>query len=81
MAEAVTVQAGDVVIVRRRTTFFAVVQRASATELVVMPCDPALPDRRVRITEVAAVYRNVGVPGAPPRRLRPSPQLRLDGTN
>jgi hypothetical protein len=80
MADVVTVQAGDVVMIRRQTTFFAVVQRASATELVVMPCDPALPDRRVRITEVTAVYRNVGVPGAPPRRLRPSPQLRLDGT-
>jgi hypothetical protein len=80
MAEPVTVQAGDVVMVRRKTTFFAVVQRATATELIVMPCDPALPDRRVRVTEIAAVYRNVGAPGAPPRRLRPSPQLRLDGT-
>jgi hypothetical protein len=80
MADPVTVQAGDVVMVRRRMTFFAVVQRATATEVVVMPCDPALPDRRVRLTEVTAVYRNIGVPGAPPRRLRPSPQLRLDGT-
>ena len=80
MSEPVTVQAGDVVLVRRKVTFLAVVQRASATELAIMPCDPALPDRRVRIGEVSAVYRNIGAPGAVPRRLRPSPQLRLDGT-
>jgi hypothetical protein len=45
-----------------------------------MPCDPALPDRRVRISEVTAVYRHIGAPAGPPRQLRPSPQLRLDGT-
>jgi hypothetical protein len=81
MAEPVTVQAGDIVMVRRAETYVAVVQRATATELMVMPCDPRVPDRRVRITEVIAVYRNLGKPGAPPKKLRPSPQLRLDGTN
>jgi hypothetical protein len=80
MAEPVTVQAGDIVMVRRGQTYVAVVQRASATELAVMPCDPRVPDRRVRVSEVIRVYRNVGKPGAPPRKLRPSPQLRLDGT-
>ena len=80
MSEPVRVQAGDVVMVRRRKPFLAVVQRASASELTIVPCDPALPDRRVRVGEVSAVYRNIGAPSAPPRRLRPSPQLRLDGT-
>jgi hypothetical protein len=80
MAEPVTIQAGDIVMVRRGQMFLALVQRASATELAIMPCDPALPDRRVRVSEVTAVYRNIGAPAAPPRRLRPSPQLRLDGT-
>jgi hypothetical protein len=80
MAEPVTIQEGDVVMVRRAETFFAVVQRATATELAIMPCDPALPDRRVRVSEVVGVYRRVGAPAAPPRSLRPSPQLRLDGT-
>jgi hypothetical protein len=80
MSEPVTVQTGDVVMVRRAGTFLAVVQRASATELAIMPCDPAVPDRRVRVGEIVAVYRNIGAPGRPPRRLSPSPQLRLDGT-
>jgi hypothetical protein len=80
MPEPVSVQDGDVVMVRRGRTFVALVQRASATELAVVPCDPAIPDRRVRISEVTAVYRNIGAPGTPPKRLRPSPQLRLDGT-
>jgi hypothetical protein len=80
MAEPVTVQAGDVVMVQRGQTFMALVQRASATELAIMPCDPALPDRRVRVSEVVAVYRHIGAPAGPPRRLRPSPQLRLDDT-
>jgi hypothetical protein len=80
MAEPVTVKAGDVVMVARGQTFFAVVQRASASELVVMPCDPRVPDRRVKVTEVLGVYRNLGKPAAPPRKLRPSPQMRLDGT-
>jgi hypothetical protein len=78
MAEPVTVQAGDIVMVRRGQTYVAVVQRASATELAVMPCDPRIPDRRVRIGEVIGVYRNIGRPGESPKRLRPSPQLRLD---
>jgi hypothetical protein len=80
MAEPVTIQDGDVVMVRRADTFFAVVQRATATELAIMPCDPARRDRRVRVSEVIGVYRHVGAPAAPPRKLRPSPQLRLDGT-
>jgi hypothetical protein len=80
MAEPVTVKAGDVVMVGRARTFLAVVERASATELAVMPCDPRIPDRRVKVAEVLGVYRNLGKPAAPPRRLRPSPQMRLDGT-
>ena len=80
MAESVTVRAGDIVMVRRGQTYVAVVQRATASELVVMPCDPRVPDRRVRMGEVIGVYRNIGKPGTPPKRLRPSPQLRLDGT-
>jgi hypothetical protein len=80
MTERVTVKAGDVVMIGRARTFFAVVERASATELAVMPCDPRVPDRRVKVSEVLAVYRNVGKPAAPPRKLRPSPQMRLDGT-
>ena len=80
VADPVRVQDGDPVLVRRAPAFYAVVHRASATELAVMPCNPAVPDRRVRVSEVAAVYRNIGAPSPPPRRLRPSPQLRIDGT-
>ena len=80
MADGVTVQPGDIVMVRRGETYVAVVQRASASELIVMPCDPRVPDRRVRVGEVIGVYRNLGRPAAPPKKLRPSPQLRLDGT-
>jgi hypothetical protein len=78
MAEPVTVRPGDIVMVRRGQVYVAVVQRASATEVVVMPCDPRVPDRRVRLAEVIGVYRNLGRPGETPKRLRPSPQLRLD---
>jgi hypothetical protein len=80
MPEPVTVKAGDVVMIGRSRTFFAVVQRASASELAVVPCDPRVPDRLVKVTEVLGVYRNVGKPAAPPKKLRPSPQMRLDGT-
>jgi hypothetical protein len=78
MAEPVSAREGDVVMVRRGRTYLAVVQRAAATELAVLPCDPTVPDRRVRVTEVLAVYRNIGRPAQPPKRLRPSAQLRLD---
>lgn len=78
MADPVTVQDGDLVMVRRSGTYVAVVQRASATELVIMPCDPRIQDRRIKITEVIAVYRSIGAPASPPRKLRPSPQMRLD---
>jgi hypothetical protein len=80
MAGSVTVQDGDLVMVRRGGTYVAIVQRARATELAIMPCDPTIPDRRIKVTEVIAVYRNIGAPADPPRRLRPSLQMRLDGT-
>jgi hypothetical protein len=81
MADPVTVKDGDLVLVRRGGLFIAWVQRASARELIIEPCDRAIPDRRIRIDEVAAVYRHVGRPGPVPGRLRPSPrQLRLDET-
>ena len=79
MAEPVEIRDGDVVLVRRGGAYFAVVQRAGASVLVIEPCDRAIPDRRVRVDEVAAVYRQVGPPARTEGRLRPSPrQLRLD---
>ena len=40
MPEPVTIQTGDVVMIRRGPAYFALVQRASATELAVMPLTP-----------------------------------------
>ena len=79
MPEPVEIRDGDVVLVRRSGAYFAVVQRAGARVLAIEPCDRAIPDRRVRVDEVAAVYRRIGRPARNDERLRPSPrQLTLD---
>jgi hypothetical protein len=79
MPDQVGIQDGDVVLVRRSGAYFAVVQRAGARVLVIEPCDRAIPDRRVSIDEVAAVYRRIGRPTRNDGRLRPSQrQLTLD---
>ncbi|MEA2269661.1 MAG: hypothetical protein QOF29_4089 [bacterium] len=79
MRDPVEIRDGDLVMVSRAGLYVAVVQRAGVRDLVIEPCDPSIPDRRVRVDEVQTVYRNIGRPGVPPQRLRPSPrQLRLD---
>lgn len=42
-------------LVHRGGVYVAWVQRAGARELVIQPCDRAIPDRRVRVDEVQAV--------------------------
>ena len=79
-AEPADIRDGDLVLVNRAGLYVAWVQRAGARDLVIEPCDRTIPDSRVRIDEVQAVYRHVGSPGPPAAgRLRPSPrQLSLD---
>ena len=79
MAEPADIRNGDLVLVARRGVFVAWVRRAGPRLLVIEPCDRSITDRRVRRSEVRAVYRHVGAPDAATDRLRPSPrQLRLD---
>ena len=79
MADPVEIRDNDIVLVHRVELYYARVERAGARDLVVEPLDPRVPDRRVRVAEVKAVYRFVGAPTTAPARLRPSPrQLRLD---
>jgi hypothetical protein len=78
VADVVQIRSGDLVLVRRGGLYVAWVQRAGAREVAIERCDRSIPDRRVRVDEVQAVYRMVGRPGLQ-QRLRPSPrQLRLD---
>jgi hypothetical protein len=80
MADGLELRSGDLVLVRRATTFFAVVTNCTARQVAIEPCDQAVPDRLIRPGEILQIYRPVGRPADPPsRRLRPSPrQLRLD---
>jgi hypothetical protein len=79
VAEPADIRNGDLVLVARRGAFVAWVRRAGPQMLVIEPCDRSVGDRRVRRSEVRAVYRHVGAPDAGPDRLQPSPrQLRLD---
>jgi hypothetical protein len=79
MAEPVEIRDGDLVLVRRAGLYVAWVQRAGARDLVVEPCDRSIPDNRVRIDEVQAVYRLAGRPRQADGRLQPAPrQLSLD---
>jgi hypothetical protein len=76
--DPVEVHDGDVVLVRRRGVFFAIVRRVSPRRIAIEPMDPRRRDRSVTLEEIVTVYRAVGAPVAPPKRLRPSPkQLRL----
>ncbi len=68
------VQVGDLVLVQRARVFVAFVTQMTARELVLQPCDAAVPDRRARLEDVRQVYRPVGRPAQAPRRLRPSPR-------
>jgi len=77
--DAVRPQKGDVVMVNRVRTFFALVERVDGRRLAIRPLDPRIDDTLVRPHEIVQVYRAVGRPARPPKRLRPSPrQLRLD---
>jgi len=80
MADDVQLRNGDLVLVRRGKTFFAVVSSCAARQVAIEPCDPTIHDRLVRPSEILQVYRPVGRPGdASGQRLRPTPrQLRLD---
>jgi hypothetical protein len=79
VADAAEIHDGDIVQVHRVELYYAVVERAGARDLVVTPLNPRIGDRRVRVDEVRRVYRDVGVPGAAPGRLLPSPrQLRFE---
>jgi hypothetical protein len=79
VAEEVEIRDGDIVQVRRVELYYARVERAGARDVVIQPLDPRIADRRVRLTEITRVFREIGVPGSAPLRLRPSPrQLRLD---
>jgi hypothetical protein len=65
--------------VHRVEVYYARVERAGARDLVIQPLNPRIPDRRVPVEEITRVFREVGIPGPVPRRLRPSPrQLRFD---
>jgi hypothetical protein len=80
MADRVDVRDGDIVLVQRVEMFYARVERAGPRDVVIQPLDPRIVDRRVRLTEIRRVFRDVGVPGLAPSQLRPGPrQLRLDG--
>jgi hypothetical protein len=79
MAEPVEIHDGDLVLVKRAGVYVAWVQRAGARDLVIEPCDRSIPDSRVRIDEVEAVYRLAGRPRQTDGRLQPAPrQLSLD---
>ena len=79
MADPVEIRGGDIVQVHRIELYYARVERAGPRDVVIQPLDPRIPDRRVRVEEVKRVFRDVGVPGAAPARLLPSPrQLRFD---
>lgn len=80
MADRVDVRDGDIVLIQRVALYYARVERAGPRDVVVRPLDPRIVDRRVRLTEIKRVFRDVGAPGIAPSRLRPGPrQLRLDG--
>ena len=79
MPDPVEIQAGDIVQVQRVELYYARVERAGARDLVITPLDPRVADRRIRVSEVKRVVRDVGTPASAPARLRPSPrQLRLE---
>src|SRR4051795_11187567 len=78
MADRVDVRDGDIVLVHRVELYYARVERDGPRDVVVQPLDPRIVDRRIRRTEIKRVFRDVGVPGIAPSRLRPGPrQLRL----
>lgn len=79
MPDPVQIRDGDVVLINRRGVFFAVVRRVSPRRISIEPMEPRRRDRSVTAEEIVTVYRALGAPAPPPRRLRPSPQqLRLD---
>ena len=79
MPDSAEIRDGDLVLVSRAGLYVAWVHRAGARELFIEPCDRAIPDRRVRIDDVQAVYRQIGRPVRVDGRLRPSPrQLRFE---
>jgi hypothetical protein len=79
VAEPVEIRDGDIVHVHRVELYYARVARAGARDVVIQPLDPRIRDRRIRLSEITRVFREVGTPGAAPVRLRPSPrQLRFD---
>ena len=79
MPDPVEIQAGDIVQVQRLELYYARVARAGPRDLVITPLDPRIGDRRIRVSEVRRVFRDVGTPATALVRLRPSPrQLRLE---
>ena len=79
LSEPVDIRDGDIVQVHRVELYYARVERAGARDVVIQPLDPRIQDRRIRLGEITRVFREIGAPGAPPLRLRPSPrQLRFD---
>jgi hypothetical protein len=79
VADPVQVHDGDVLLIGRRGVFFAVARRVSPRRISIEPIDPRRRDRSVKPDEIVTVYRAVGPPLSPPRRLRPAPrQLRSD---
>ena len=79
MPEPVGIRDGDIVQVDRAGLYYARVAHAGARDLVIQPLDPRVADRRVRLTEIRRVFRDVGAPGGSPLRVTPSPrQLRFD---
>jgi hypothetical protein len=80
VADDVQLRNGDLVLVRRGKTYFAVVANCAARQVAIEPCDPRISDRLVRPSEILQVYRPVGRPrDNADRTLRPAPrQLRFD---
>lgn len=82
MADPVEIRDGDIVLVHRVELYYARVERAGPRDVLIQPLDPRIADSRVRLAEIKRVFRDVGVPGIAPSRLRPGPrQLRLDGVD
>jgi hypothetical protein len=82
MADPVEIRDGDIVLVHRVELYYARVERGRPRDVLIQPLDPRIADSRVRLTEIKRVFRDVGVPGISPSRLRPGPrQLRLDGVD
>jgi predicted phosphodiesterase len=73
MADPVEIRDGDIVLVHRVELYYARVERGRPRDVLIQPLDPRIADSRVRLTEIKRVFRDVGVPGISPSRLRPGP--------